>query len=91
MPKTLTLRLTDHQSAEIERLQEVWQFATASKAVLWAVQNIQNYVDGVNDAESRLSDVVHQNHVLTDRIESARAAAAQLLEKVAQVDITDTH
>ncbi len=88
MAKTLTLRLLDDEGKQLDKLLKAEPYIkTASKFLINCMKSYPRHIDRIADLEDQVRHLEEKCHVLEDRIEGARSAAALLLEKTGQDDL----
>lgn len=85
----MLVKLLDFPDELAEQLKRLTREVTASKAVYDAAKRYPAAVDYIDTLEHQLAEERLRNKALWQRIESARSAAAQLLDLTSQVDIDD--
>jgi len=87
MSKTLTLRLDSEQSVMIDELCEDNNIKASSKMVMHCVSKYRSNRDSMARMSDRIAELEHREAVLSEIIESARAACAIVVDRTAQQEL----
>lgn len=83
----MLIKLPDFDDVLVEQLKASTSQSTGSKAVMHAAQNYLPLLNKLELRDREIADLTERLRVASQVIEGARSAAAQLLEKTAQVDM----
>jgi hypothetical protein len=89
MPKTLTLRLDEHDAQIVTELKETYASATATKAILTVLRLHKVLLLELHRNAELHAETSRQLEVARQTIDDAHAAASALIEKTGQKDLLD--
>lgn len=87
MAKTLTLRLSDNISDELDRIQISAPANTSSGTIQYMITRWQPDQDMLEFQRNQIRELSTEVKRLRSLIESARSSAVQLIEKIPQDDL----